>query len=133
MQNPLEISFRDLRNNEKIEKLIQEKFDKLEGISPDITKCHVILEKLSKHHQTANAACVRLDLKVANFDDIVISEKCSEEEGPLMSAVNKIFKRSQELVRKEKKRRQDRHRIPRPDKKADITAEVDEDLEAEVE
>ena len=68
MQNPLEITFRNLTNNPKIETLILEKFENVKKISPDVTKCHVILEKLSKHHQSANTSCVRLDLKVPHIN-----------------------------------------------------------------
>jgi len=32
----------------KIENLIEDKFNKIERISNDVIKCHVILEKLSK-------------------------------------------------------------------------------------
>ena len=68
MKNPLQITFHDLQQNPEIQKLIEEKFEKLKLASPDITKCHVVLEKQSKHHQKANLAVVRLDLKAAHFD-----------------------------------------------------------------
>ena len=114
MQNPLEITFHDMQHNANIETVIREKFEKLKVISPNITKCHVVLEKLSKHHQSANTSCARLDLKVPHFDDIFINEKCIEGEAPLIKAVNKIFKRGQLLLReKKKKRRQDSHRSTR--------------------
>ncbi|MCA9399378.1 MAG: HPF/RaiA family ribosome-associated protein, partial [Candidatus Omnitrophica bacterium] len=114
MQNPLEITFHNTKQNSEIETVIQEKFEKLKQISPDLTKCHIVLEKLSKHHQTANTACARLDLKVPHISDIVISEKCNEDEESLKSAVIKVFKRSQAILREEKKHRRDRNRTPRP-------------------
>lgn len=126
MQNPLEITFHDLPHNPKIETLIIEKFEKLKSISKNITKCHVIVEKLSKHHQKANKSCVRLDLKVPHMDDIIISEKCSEEEADLISNVIKVFKRGQHSMREERKRRQDRQRVPRPDAMALAEAEEDD-------
>ncbi len=114
MQNPLVITFHDLPHYPQIEKLISEKFSKLQTINSGVTKCHVILEKLSKHHQKANSSCVRLDLKVPHLDDIVITEKCSDDEADLASNVIKVFKLGQLSMREGIKRKQDRQRTPRP-------------------
>ncbi len=112
MQNSLQITFHDVHQNEGLEELIREKFKKVKAESPGVTKCHVVLEKLSKHHQTANMACVRLDLKVSHFKDIVVTEKCLEDEVSLKSAILKIFKKGLDLMHKHKKRRQDNKRLP---------------------
>jgi len=98
MQNPLEVTFHDLIRNAKIEELIQTKYEKLNKLRPDITKCHVFLEKQSKHHQKANSTVIRLDLKVPRLQDIVVSEKCSEDVASLKTTVIKVFKRSQDLL-----------------------------------
>ena len=111
MQNPLQITFHDMDHNEDIEAMIREKFEKVRTVSPDMTKCHVVLEKLSKHHQTANMACVRLDLKVPHFEDIVVTEKCLEDAASLKSAVLKVFKQGLDLAHKHKKRRLDHKRL----------------------
>lgn len=111
MQNPLEITFKGVEASKKLNEVIQEKFEKLKKVSPDITKCHVILEQLSNHHKTANTACVRLDLKVPHFDDIVVSEKCSEDEVSLIHTIIKVFKREKGLIREKMKHRQDKHRV----------------------
>lgn len=112
MQNPLQITFHDVKHNEDIEALIQEKFERIKAECPDLTKCHVVLEKLSKHHQKANMACVRLDLKVPHFEDIVVKEECLEDVMSLKSAVVDTFKRGLDLVHKHKKRRLDHKRLP---------------------
>ncbi len=126
MQNPLQVTFHDMPHNEEIEIIIAEKFEKLKIVSPDIIKCHVVVEKLSKHHQKANMACARLDLKVSHFDDIVINERCADDEAALKTAVLKIFKRGQVLVREGLKRRQHNKRIPLPDNFQTETVEVEE-------
>lgn len=107
MQNPLQITFHDLQHSEEIEGLIYEKYEKLKTVSPNIIKCHIILEKLSKNHHKGNTACARLDLKVSHFDDIVITEKCREDLGSLKSAVLKILKGGLILVREEVKHRKE--------------------------
>ncbi len=113
MQNPLEITFKGVEASEKINEVIQGKFEKLKRVSPDITKCHVILEQLSNHHKTANTVYVRLDLKVPHFDDIVVSEKCSEDEASVTRTIIKVFKREKGLIREKIKHRQDQHRVPK--------------------
>jgi hypothetical protein len=128
MQNPLQITFHDLQHNEEIEGLIIEKFEKLKVVSPDITKCHVRLEKLSKHHLKANSACARLDLKVSHFDDIVITEKCNEDTGSLKSAVLKILKNGLLRVREGLKYRKDRIRPARKNRR---TVVIEKDKEEE--
>ncbi len=107
MQNPLQITFHDLQHSEEIEGLIHEKFEKLKTVSPNIIKCHIVLEKLSKNHHKGNTACARLDLKVSHFDDIVITEKCQEDLGSLKSAVLKVLKGGLILVREEVKHRKE--------------------------
>ena len=112
MQNPLQITYHDVHHNGGIEALITEKFGKILAENSDLTKCHVILEKQSKHHQKANMAHVRLDLKVSHYEDIVVTEKCFEDETSLKSAVLKAFKQALDLARKHKKRRLDHKRVP---------------------
>ena len=112
MQNPLQITYHDIHHSEDIAALIREKFGKILNENPDLTKCRVVLEKLSKHHQKANMACVRLDLKVSHLEDIVVTEKCFEDAASLKSAVLKAFKQALDLARKHKKRRLDHKRMP---------------------
>ena len=116
MTNPLEITFHEIKHNPKIEEVIAEKFEKLQQLAPDITKCHVVLEKQSKHHKTANASCVRLDLKVPHFKDIIVNQGCNEDEMSLTTAVIKVFKESGVLLREQIKYRLEQHRAPRKDK-----------------
>ena len=129
MQNPLQITFHDLKHDDAIEQIINEKFDKLKASSAQITKCHVILEKQSKHHNKANLACVRLDLKVSHFEDIVVSEKCSEDHASLKSAVLKVFKSGLVLMREAMKHRQE-HRGTTP-LRENFIDEVEETDESE--
>ena len=127
MQNPLQVTFHDLDHSETIEALIDEKFEKLQTLSPAIIKCHVVLERLSKHHQKANLACARLDLKVAHFDDIVITEKCEDTSESLKSAVLKIFKSAQIQVREHVKHRKHDKRMPRENLVAEEVASGEEE------
>lgn len=115
MKNPLEITFHNMNHIDEIEEIIQEKFEKVKVISPDVTKCHIILEKLSRHHQSANKSSVRLDIKVPHINDIVVSEKCTEDANELKTTVLKVFKRGKTLLREEVAKRRDKARHPKPD------------------
>ncbi|MCB9757982.1 MAG: HPF/RaiA family ribosome-associated protein [Candidatus Omnitrophica bacterium] len=126
MQNPLEVTFHDLIRNESIEQLIEEKFMKLIKIRPDITKCHVFFEKQSKHHQKANRTIVRLDLKVPHFQDIVVSDECSEDIAEMKTTVIKTFKRSQDLLLEKVKYHRD---LDRADRKESISENQSEEEE----
>ena len=124
MQNPLEITFHNIEHNDKVEETILSKFEKIKAVSKDITKCHIIVEKLSNHHQSANKSCVRLDLKVPHISDIVVCEKCTEDEADLSTTVIKVFKRAKSLLREEVSRIRSNQRKP---KDVNLEAEPDED------
>ena len=55
MQNPLEITFHDIPHSKNIEEIIIQKLDKIKKMNGTVLKCHVVLEKLSQHHQKGNA------------------------------------------------------------------------------
>lgn len=123
MRNPLQVTFHDLDHSTEVETLILEKFEKVKVESPDVTKCHVVLEKLSKHHQKGNMACVRLDLKISNFEDIVVKENCLADKAMLKSTILKVFKQAVDLAREHKKHRLKQKRKPLDE----VTAVVSEE------
>ncbi len=112
MNNPLQITFHDIHHNGEVEALIREKFEKVITESPDVTKCHVTIEKQSKHHKQGNEISVRMDLKIAHFEDIVVNEGCIEDTVSLKSAVSTVFKQGIDLAREHKKYRLEQKRVP---------------------
>jgi hypothetical protein len=127
MRNPLQVTFHDLQHSAEVETLIEEKFEKVKAESPDVTKCHVVLEKLSKNHQKGNMACVRLDLKISNFEDIVVTENCLADKAMLKSAILKVFKQGVDLAREHKKHRLEKKRAPLGELPAVEVADTDEE------
>jgi hypothetical protein len=127
MQNPLLITFHDLPHNADIETLITEKFEKIQSENPRVIKCHVRLEKHSKHHKKGNMASVQLDLKISTFDDIVITENCGEDASALKSAVIVVFKQGIDLARDHKKHRIQTKRIAVELPAAEVAAETQEE------
>ncbi len=112
MQNPLQITFHDMAHNAGLEAVIVEKYEKIKAEDIDVTKCHVVIEKQSKHHQKSNMVCVRLDLKVSHFDDIVMKENCLEDPTSLRRAISKVFKVGLDLAHKQKTRHMKLKRVP---------------------
>ena len=128
MQNPLQITFHDIDKSDEIEDLIGEKYARIEEENPNVTKCHVIIEKMSKHHQKGNQACVRLDIKIPHFDDVVTKEDCLVDKAAIKSAVIKVFKHGLDLAREHKKRRFNNKRMPLGEVTAvDVVVDTDEE------
>ncbi len=124
MRNPLEITFKGIPQSPNIEEIITEKFEKIREISNDVIKCHVVIEALSHHHQKGNAYCIRLDLKLAHFPDIIVKEKSKEEEDPVTKTIRVVFKKAHELVRRQIDRR--KKKVVRPDKASAMTPSSEE-------
>lgn len=112
MQNPFKITLHDMPHNEDIDTVIREKFAKFQAAGLDVTKFHIVLEKLSKHHQKANTVAVRLDLKISRFEDIVVTEKGLDDPASVKSAVLKVCKQGLDLAHQQKKRHRDHQHLP---------------------
>lgn len=104
MNNPLQITYHDITKNSGVEEVIEEKFQKILKENPGVTKCHVILEKQSRHHQKANEVHVRLDLKISRLEDVVVTQRCAEDPISIKSTVNKVFKEGIDTLRQAKKK-----------------------------
>src|SRR5262245_49509453 len=105
MNNPLQITYHDITKNAGIEEVIEEKYEKILKENPGVTKCHIILEKQSRHHQKANEVHVRLDLKVSRLEDVVVTQRCAEDVIAMKSTVIKVFKEGIDTLRQTKKKR----------------------------
>jgi cold shock CspA family protein len=64
MENPLQITFRNLPPTPAIEETIREKAAKLEAYYDRILGCHVVVEAPHRHHHKGKAYLVRIDLTV---------------------------------------------------------------------
>ncbi len=80
MRYPIEITWRNVPKNEKIEALIREKARKLDQISDDIVSCRVIVEKPQKHMKTGRLYQVRVEIAVPRETIISVQEKAGKGE-----------------------------------------------------
>ena len=122
MQNPLEITFHDIPHSKNIEEIIIQKLDKIKKMNGTVLKCHVVLEKLSQHHQKGNAYCVRLDLKIDSFSDIVVTEESKEGELPLAATVRDVMKKGHDLAKQQVSKQREK------DLRSDVDVEAKSDL-----
>lgn len=78
MQIPLEITFRDVRRTEAIEKLVREKVAKLEKICDHMVSCRVAVEMPQRHQQTGNPFRVRIDIRIPPGRELVIKRESGQ-------------------------------------------------------
>ena len=78
MQNPLQITFRDMAHSDALETHIREKAAKLDAHFAHLTSCHVTLEQPHKHKHQGKAFRVHISLHVPG-EDIVINRHEDED------------------------------------------------------
>jgi len=71
MQQPLEITFRDIPRSEALEANIREKAGKLDQFYEKIMACHVIVERPHGHHHHGQLYHVRIDLTVPGGELVI--------------------------------------------------------------
>ena len=74
MKLPLQITFRNFNHSDSLESVIQQKAQKLEQFSDQITSCRVVIEEDHKHHHKGNLFHVRIDITVPG-EEIVVSRE----------------------------------------------------------
>lgn len=62
MQQPLQITIRDIPHSDAVEQHIREKTDKLTQFAPNIISCHVIVEQTQKHQHQGKLYGVHINL-----------------------------------------------------------------------
>jgi cold shock CspA family protein len=108
MQIPLEITFRDVRKTESIEKLIREKVAKLEKTCDYMVSCRIAVEMPQRHQQTGNPFHVRIDMRVPPGHELVVKRESSQGKinGTLPQTLREAFsaagRQLKELVKKQR-------------------------------
>lgn len=79
MQQPLEITFRDIPHSAAIEQDIREKADKLNQYASEIISCHVVVEQTQKHQHQGKLHNVRITLNLPSKNEIAVTRKQNED------------------------------------------------------
>ncbi len=77
MQQPLQITFRDLPHSETMEAEIRQRAEKLDHFFPRITACRVVIERPHRHHHQGKLYHIRVDITVPG-DEIVVNRDPSK-------------------------------------------------------
>jgi ribosome-associated translation inhibitor RaiA len=71
MARPLEIVLKGMEHSEAVEARIHEKAEKLFQLSDRITRCRVLVEAPTRHHQHGSTFSVHIDLHVPGSELVV--------------------------------------------------------------
>src|ERR687891_2879354 len=96
MNNPLQVTFRNMPPSDIIEKNIREKAAKLDAFYDRIMSCRVIVEAPHRHHHKGKAYHVRIDLTVPG-GEIVINHATTQLSALKFSAVKGVEKELAEI------------------------------------
>ncbi len=108
MQVPLELTFRNVKNDENIRTLVADKLSRLEKICDYMTSCRVIIDKPQEHQKSGNPFRVRLDISIPHGHEIVVTRESGEGDMhvPLTRVVRDAFdaarRQVQELVERQR-------------------------------
>lgn len=80
MQNPLQITIRDIPNSDALKTRIEQKAKKLEQFCDHIISCRVVIEVPQKHQHNGKIYNVRIDLTVPQ-NEIVVNKIKDENAG----------------------------------------------------
>ena len=110
MQIPLELTFRNVRKDPKIEALIRRQVAKLEKICPHMVSCRVSVEKPQQHQRSGSPFRVRLKLMVPPEHELTAVRNAGEGDlhEPLPAVVRRAFQAARQQLKKlvAKQRRQ---------------------------
>ena len=111
----LNITYRGLEKNDTLDSLIREKAAKLEQVHNGLTTVIVALEKPNDIARSGNGYRMRVDMRLAGRDPIVVKETASEGEKDeaAETVVRKIFDRAWRVLR-DVKEQQDGKRKAHP-------------------
>lgn len=108
MEQPLEITFRNVDRTPDLESLIRGEAAKLDKRHHNIIRGRVAVEKPQEHQRTGNPFRVRLEILVPRSPEIVVTQEPGNEElhRPLESVIKDAFK----AVRRRLKKLEDKQR-----------------------
>jgi cold shock CspA family protein/ribosome-associated translation inhibitor RaiA len=78
MQNPITMSFRNVRKDTAIEDLIRKQAAKLDRVCDHIMSCRVAVEKPQEHQTSGNPFRVRIDVTVPPEHELVVTREAGE-------------------------------------------------------
>ena len=81
MQIPVDISFRNMDHDDKVEEAIHQRVGKLESYCDWIVGCHVVVESPHHSHRKGSLFNVRIHMTVPPRGDIAVNREQHENHG----------------------------------------------------
>ena len=108
MQEPLEISFRDVEKTEDLERLIEDRVEHLEKFCDYIVSVHVAVERPNKHPDEGSGFRVRLVARIPPGHECVADEHASH--GSVQDELPMIIRRAFQALERQVKEIVERQR-----------------------
>jgi len=102
MQTPLEVTFRKVRKDPRIEVLIRQQVTKLEKVCPHMISCRVSVEKPQEHQRSGSPFRVRLKITVPPEHELAAIRNAGEGDlhEPLATVVRRTFQAARQQLQK---------------------------------
>jgi ribosome-associated translation inhibitor RaiA len=115
MKKGLEISIRNIAEEDEVEQVIYEEIGKLETMSDSIITGRVLVEKASKHLPSDNQYTVHIQLKIPPNYDIVVKKEPSKKDNSssVFHFIHEAFDAAERQVKKIEERRHPKQREKR--------------------
>lgn len=94
MEQPLEITFRDVERTPALEALIRREADKLEKVHDNLTRIRVAVEKPHEHQNSGNPYRIRLEIHAPGSPEVIVTRDPRDEKmhKPLEAVLRDAFK-----------------------------------------
>jgi len=90
MQIPLRLHLKNVKNKKPIEKLIQEKVEKLDKICQRLISCRIVVECQADGQKKTNHDNIHIEIKFPPHHDILVKREAAHEED-LLTLVREAF------------------------------------------
>ena len=100
MQQPVQITFKDLNHSEQLSELIHEKTDKLQQFFENIISCHIVVEQTQKHKHQGKLHNVRINLSVPGKELIATNNEHENVHIAIRDAFDNLRRQLEDHARK---------------------------------
>ena len=100
MQQPVQITFKEIDHSEELSKLIHEKADKLQQFFENIISCHIVIEQTQKHKNQGKLNNVRINLGVPGKELVVTNNERENLHIAIRDAFDNLRRQLEDYARK---------------------------------
>lgn len=98
MQTP-QITYRGMPHSPAMDSRILELTEKLEGINPKITHCHVVVNEIDRNKRNGNQFEVRIDLHVPGREIVATHQHHEDAYAAISAAFDVVFRQLEDDIR----------------------------------